>query len=125
MKTEQVAGGTLEHWSVDEVARAFDANEIALIDVRTTPEYMFEHVDGALLMPMAFFRPDKLPDQAQKRLVFYCGSGARSARVARRAVEAGVQPVAHMEGGFAAWKQAKLPYMGTEMSTGAPKRVEP
>jgi len=125
MKTEQVAGGTLEHWSVDEVARAFDANEIALIDVRTTPEYMFEHVDGALLMPMAFFRPDKLPDQAQKRLVFYCGSGARSARVARRAVEAGVQPFAHMEGGFAAWKQAKLPYMGTEMSTGAPKRVEP
>jgi len=125
MKTEQVAGGTLENWSVDEVARAFDANEIALIDVRTTPEYMFEHVDGALLMPMAFFRPDKLPDQAQKRLVFYCGSGARSARVARRAVEAGVQPVAHMEGGFAAWKQAKLPYMRTEMSTCAPKRVEP
>ena len=125
MKTEQLDGGTLEHWSVEEVARAFEANEIALIDVRTTPEYMFEHVDGALLMPMAFFRPDKLPDQAQKRLVFYCGSGARSERVARRTLEAGVQPVAHMAGGFAAWKQARLPYMGTEMSTGAPKRVEP
>ena len=124
MQTEDTADGTLEHWSVEEVAEAFEANRIALIDVRTTPEYMFEHVDGALLMPMAFLRASKLPSQSGKRLVFYCGSGARSERVARRALEAGIGPVAHMSGGFAAWKQAQQPYMGTDMTTGAPKRME-
>ena len=36
---------------------------------------------------------------------------------------AGGKKVAHMEGGFAAWKAAGLPYMGTEMATGAPKKM--
>lgn len=28
-----------------------------------------------------------------------------------------------MEGGFGAWKQAGLPYIGTDMATGAPKAM--
>ncbi len=31
--------------------------------------------------------------------------------------------VAKMEGGFGAWKEAKLPYIGTDMATGAPTRM--
>lgn len=123
MKTENLGDATLETWTVDEVARAFDANEIVLIDVRTPQEYMFEHVEGALLMPLAFFRPDKLPGQAGKRLVFHCGSGVRSNKVAHAAIAAGITPVAHMEGGFGAWKAAKQPYVGTDMATGAPRRI--
>lgn len=121
MKTEQVNDGQLETWSVEEVAAAFEDNRIVLIDVRTPQEYMFEHVDGALLMPMAFFRAEKLPSQDGKRLVFHCGSGARSEKVARACLEAGMKQVAHMDGGFGAWKTAKLPYTGTDMATGAPK----
>jgi len=30
-----------------------------------------------------------------------------------------------MEGGFGAWKGAKLPYIGTNMATGAPQAVTP
>lgn len=123
MKTEQVNGGQLETWSVEEVAAAFEDNRIVLIDVRTPQEYMFEHVDGALLMPMAFFRAEKLPSQDGKRLVFHCGSGARSEKVARACLDAGMKQVAHMDGGFGAWKTAKLPYTGTDMATGAPKRM--
>lgn len=121
MKTEQVNDGQLETWSVEEVAAAFEDNRIVLIDVRTPQEYMFEHVDGALLMPMAFFRAEKLPSQDGKRLVFHCGSGARSEKVARACLDAGMKQVAHMDGGFGAWKTAKLPYTGTDMATGAPK----
>ncbi|PWJ20554.1 rhodanese-like domain-containing protein [Jannaschia seohaensis] len=110
----------LENWSPDRVREALDAGSIVLIDVRTPQEYMMEHIDGALLLPMAFFDPRALPSQEGKRIVLHCGSGARSGKVGARALDAGITPLAHMEGGMAAWKQAGLPYRGTDMSTGAP-----
>jgi len=123
MHTDTIGSAVLETWTPQEVADAWEANKIVLIDVRTVQEYSFEHIDGALLLPMAFLKPEKLPGQSDKRIVFYCGSGVRSDRVARLAIEAGLTPVAHMEGGFAAWKAAKLPIITTDMATGAPKRV--
>jgi len=76
-----------------------------------------------LLMPMAFFNANKLPGQSDKRMVFHCGSGMRSERVARAALAAGLTQIAHLDGGFGAWKAAKLPYIGTNMATGAPEPV--
>ncbi len=123
MKTETVGDATFETWTTDEVQAAFDKNEIVVIDVRTPQEYMFEHIEGALLMPMAFFKADALPGQTDKKIVFHCGSGARSEKVSRAAIEAGMTQVAHMEGGFGAWKQAGKPHVATNMATGAPHRV--
>ena len=123
MKTENVGDAVLETWTVEEVAQAFDRDEIVLIDVRTVQEYSFEHIVGALLMPMPFFEARKLPGQSDKRIVFHCGSGVRSEKVARTCIEAGMTRIAHMEGGFGAWKEAKKPYVGTDMATGAPKVV--
>ena len=123
MHTEEIDGATFETWTIEEVARAWAANEIVLIDVRTPQEYMFEHIGGALLLPMPFFDAEKLPGQSDKRIVLHCGSGVRSEKVARAAIEAGIGRLAHLEGGFAAWKAAGKPYIGTDMSTGAPKKV--
>ena len=123
MQTETIQLATLETWTVQEVAAAWVSNQIVLIDVRTVQEYSFEHVEGALLLPMSFFNAQKLPGQSDKRIVFYCGSGIRSEKVARAAIEGGISQIAHMEGGFGAWKAAKLPYIGTDMATGAPKRM--
>ncbi len=124
MRTEETPNGTLEHWTPQEVAEALARREIVLIDVRTPQEYMFEHVEGALLSPMAFLSPEHMPSQEGKRIVFHCGSGMRSAKVGGRCLaEAGMGRVAHMEGGFGAWKQAGLPFIGTDMATGAPKRM--
>ena len=123
MQTEKVGNALLETWTPHEVAEAWDKNEIVLIDVRTVQEYSFEHIEGALLLPMSFFMADKLPGQSDKRIVFYCGSAIRSEKMARLAIEAGMTLIAHMEGGFAAWKAAGLPIISTDMATGAPKRV--
>lgn len=120
MKIEDVDDARLEIWSVDEVQAALDAQEIVLIDVRTPQEFMVEHIEGAFLMPLVFFAPTALPGQSDKRIVFHCGAGPRSDRVARMAIDAGVTPVAWMEGGFGAWKAAGKPYIGTDMATGAP-----
>jgi rhodanese-related sulfurtransferase len=114
----------LENWSPVKVKEALDKNEIVLIDVRTPPEYMIEHVEGALLMPMSFFKAESLPTQDGKRIVLHCGSGIRSAKMAEEMKKAGISPIAHMEGGFGAWKQSGLEYIGTEMSSGAPKKMK-
>jgi len=113
----------VENWNPQQVYDALKAGEIVLIDVRTPPEYMMEHIDGSLLMPMAFFDAACLPSQIGKRIVFHCGSGMRSGKVAQAALAAGITPMAHMEGGIAAWKTSQLPYRGIDMSTGAPKLI--
>ncbi|MEO3414343.1 rhodanese-like domain-containing protein [Roseovarius sp. CAU 1744] len=123
MQQENIGGSVLETWEVDEVAQAWAANQIVLIDVRTVQEYALESIEGALLMPMAFFHADKLPGQSDKRIVFHCAGGARSERVARACIEAGIERIAHMRGGFGAWKAAKHPYLGINMGTGAPQRI--
>ena len=125
MKTEQVGEATFETWTPEEVFEGCRKGEIVVIDVRTPQEYMFEHVEGALLLPMSFFDAARLPGQSDKRIVLHCGSGVRSEKVARAAIEAGIGRLAHLEGGFAAWKAAGKPYVGTDMASGAPKRVEP
>lgn len=123
MKTENAEGGTLETWTPDETAAALKEGRIVLIDVRTPQEFAFERVGGAFLMPMSDFDASFLPEEGGKQLVFHCGSGVRSEKVARQALAAGRGRVAHVEGGFGAWKAAKLPHITTDMATGAPKRA--
>ena len=123
MKSQTVNGATFDTWTPQEVRTALDKNEIVLIDVRTPQEYMFEHIEGTLLMPMAFFRPESLPGQREKPIVLHCGSGMRSEKVAQKVMAAGIDHIAHMEGGFGAWKKAELPYIGTDMGSGAPKKM--
>jgi rhodanese-related sulfurtransferase len=121
MQTEKIGNGTLDTWTPQEVAAAYGNGEIVLIDVRTPAEYMFEHVDGAMLAPMSFIKVKNIPDNEKRPVVFYCGSGMRSKRIAAMCLEAGFDKIAHMEGGFGAWKANNLPYIGTNMATGAPE----
>lgn len=125
MKTEDTGHGVLETWTVDEVHEALHKGDIAVIDVRTPQEFMFEHIDGALLAPMGQIRPDRLPAMTDRPLVFYCGSSTRSEKVARTLLAAGHPRIAHMAGGFGAWKEARKSYIGTDMSSGAPERKDP
>ncbi|SEA09900.1 rhodanese-like domain-containing protein [Rubrimonas cliftonensis] len=122
MKIEQTPTGVLEHWTAQELSQAFEQAEVVVIDVRTPQEYGFEHIEGALLAPMAQFKPSNLPTQTDKRIVFHCGSGVRSRRVAEACAAAGWTRTAHLEGGFAAWKAAGLPYLSIDPATGAPRR---
>ncbi|MEX5729339.1 rhodanese-related sulfurtransferase [Rhodovulum iodosum] len=123
MHTEDMNGKTLEHWNCDDLQQAMKQGEVLLIDVRTPQEYMFEYIRGALLLPMAAYDPAFLPEGGDKKIVFHCGSGVRSRKVAEAYLAAGHDVAAHLEGGFAAWKTARKPYIGTDMATGAPVTV--
>ncbi len=50
--------------------------------------------------------------------MFFCGGGLRSALSAKTAQDMGLKPVAHIEGGFGAWKDAGGPVEAWE-----PKRI--
>jgi rhodanese-related sulfurtransferase len=123
MKTETKGGAVFEEWTPAELQAAFERDEVVIIDVRTPQEYAFEHIEGALLAPMSFFKPESLPGQQAKPIVFHCGSGIRSRRVAEACAAAGFDRIAHLAGGFTAWKQAGLPYIAINPATGGPRVV--
>ena len=47
--------------------------------------------------------------QEDKKFIFHCAGGMRSALAAKTAQDMGLKPVAHMGGGFAAWRDAGGP----------------
>ena len=47
--------------------------------------------------------------QEDKKFVFFCAGGWRSALAAQTAQAMGLKPVAHIEGGFGAWAKAGAP----------------
>ena len=100
-------------------ARALHGREdVLFVDLREPKE---REREGA--MPGAFNCPRGLLEfwidpespyaraefQADKRFVFFCGGGWRSALAADVAGRMGLAPVAHVEGGFKAWLEAGGP----------------
>ena len=55
--------------------------------------------------------------QQDKKFIFHCAGGLRSVLAAKTAQDMGLKPVAHMGGGFAAWRDA-----GGPVEKGEPKR---
>ena len=65
-----------------------------------------------------YFKPKFGED---KKFVFFCAGGLRSALAAKTAQDMGLKPVAHIVGGFGAWKKAGGP---VEALQGAPREGE-
>jgi rhodanese-related sulfurtransferase len=47
--------------------------------------------------------------QGDKKFIFHCAGGLRSVLAAKTAQDMGLKPVAHIAGGFAAWRDAGGP----------------
>ncbi len=78
--------------------------EIILLDVRTTKEYIEEHIPNSLLLPL-----DTIKKDAEKKLInkeaaifVYCRSGGRSATAASILVNLGYSNVYNI-GGILSW----------------------
>ncbi len=123
MDVERTEAGDIQSWTPDEVAGAFFRGEIVLIDVRTPQEYVFEHIAGALLLPMPYFKSQYLPFATDKQIVLYCGEGLRSEHCARVMLGGGSGVAAQLAGGFRAWREADKPYVGTNTMIGTPQRM--
>lgn len=114
---------TLETLTPQQVKERLERGEIVLIDVREPAEYAVERIRGALLSPMSTLEVNALPSQSDKPIVFHCGAGLRSQRVAERYLASGHPRVAHMEGGLGAWKAAGLSTIALDPATGGLKNT--
>lgn len=100
--------------AADAVTLAGDEN-VKLVDIRDVRELEREgQVPGALHAPRGMLEFWVDPDSPYYRDVFgtgqkfvlFCAGGLRSALAAKRLQDMGFGPVAHVVGGFGAWKQA-------------------
>jgi rhodanese-related sulfurtransferase len=78
-------------------------NKVHVVDVRSDEEFADGHIKGAELYPVDEF-PDALEHLPKdKTIVFVCGSGGRSGRATKFALENGFEQVYNMKGGMVLW----------------------
>lgn len=105
-------------FSVEEASALHGRDDVVFVDLRDPRELSREgKVAGAYSCPrgmLEFWIDPESPYakpvfQEDKTFVFYCASGWRSALAAKAAQDMGLAPVAHILGGFTAWKAAEKP----------------
>jgi molybdopterin/thiamine biosynthesis adenylyltransferase/rhodanese-related sulfurtransferase len=78
------------------------AGQAAVVDVREPREFSASHLPGAMNIPVGELH-SRMGSLPKGRVVFVCRSGARSLTAAALASRAGVEDIAHLEGGLLAW----------------------
>jgi rhodanese-related sulfurtransferase len=108
----------VENLSVDQVARELERGDALVVDLRE-PGERAQHgvIPGAASAPRgmlefwadptsSYHRPEFDPG---RRVILHCASGGRSALAADTLRQMGYENVAHLDGGFNAWKEAGRP----------------
>ncbi|MEZ5808373.1 MAG: rhodanese-like domain-containing protein [Zhengella sp.] len=104
--------------SPQEAAEAAKDENVLLVDIRDVRELQRDGVvPGAWHAPRGMLEfwvdpesPYHKPVFASgKRFIFFCAGGLRSALTTKTLQDMGLEPVAHVTGGFGAWRDAGLP----------------
>ena len=103
----------LREFLPDELRRYMaeeDERQYLLVDVRQPAEYAAVHIPGAVLMPLMEVESRLFDLPADRDLVFYCRTGARSQVAAMLATEAELSDkrIYNLVGGLLAWEGRKL-----------------
>ena len=119
------ANAEIETMSAAEAIAASKAGNVVIVDIRDPREIERDgRIPGAFpcTRGMLEFWIDpkssyaKPVFQEDKKFIFHCAGGLRSALAAKTAQDMGLKPVAHLGGGFAAWRDA-----GGEVQAFTPK----
>jgi rhodanese-related sulfurtransferase len=108
------ANRQVETLAADEAIKLMDDDNVVFVDLREPAEVEKGSFPGAVHVPRGLleFQVDaQIPSHnpklgADKKLVLYCGSGARSALAAKALKDMGLTHVAHVAGGFPALQKA-------------------
>ena len=104
--------------TIDEAKALHGRDDVVFVDLRDPRELEREgKVPGAFHCPrgmLEFWIDPNSPYakpifQEDKQFVFFCAGGLRSALSAQTAQRMGLKPVAHVEGGYGAWKKTGGP----------------
>ncbi len=110
------ANARIETLSIEQAMAEHGKSDVVFVDIREARELEREGmIEGAIHAPrgmVEFWIDPKSPYyrnvfSPDKRFLFYCGGGWRSALTTAAVVEMGLLPdVAHIAGGFSGWKKA-------------------
>lgn len=111
------ANAEVDTLTIEDAKELVGRDDVIFVDVRERQELEKGKVPGAVHAPRGLLEfhadpqsPYHKPELASgKRLVVYCGSGARSALAAKTLKEMGIERVANMMGGFSGWQQSDGP----------------
>jgi rhodanese-related sulfurtransferase len=112
------AEAEIESLSVDQAKALANDPRVTLVDLRDIRELERDGViPGAYHAPRGMLEfwvdpesPYHKPIFATgNKFVFFCAGGLRSALAAQQVQRMGLEPVAHITGGFGAWKEAGGP----------------
>ena len=112
------ANAAIDTVSIADAMVMHGDSDVVFVDVRETVELQqVGSVAGAVHAPRGFLEfmadpesPLHKPELASgARLLLYCASGGRSALAAKALVDMGLENVAHIAGGYAAWQEAQGP----------------
>lgn len=121
------ANAAIRTLGVEEARALHGRDDVVFVDLRDPRELEREgKMPGAFHCPrgmLEFWIDPESPYakpvfQEDKHFVFFCAGGWRSALAARTAQDMGLKPVAHIEGGFGAWKKAGAPVIAPEKLPG-------
>ncbi len=111
------ANASIKTLNLDEAQAMLGRDDVLFVDLRDPRELSREgRIPGAFHCPRGMLEfwidpasPYAKPQfQEDKTFVFFCAGGLRSALSAHLAQRMGLAPVAHIEGGFSAWKKSGL-----------------
>jgi rhodanese-related sulfurtransferase len=114
----EAAEREVETLAVEDAIKLHGRDDVVLVDIRDVRELQREgRIPGAFHCPRGMLEfwidPGTHYHKAQfaqdKQFVFFCAGGLRSALAAQTAQRMGLKPVAHIRGGFGAWKSAGGP----------------
>ncbi|MBS1546429.1 MAG: hypothetical protein JST38_09350 [Bacteroidetes bacterium] len=90
---------------------AMQLAQVQVIDVNEADNYAYAHVPGARLLVYDAIKPEDLPADMSRPLVFYCWSPECPAAgmAAKAAIGLGHTDVACMPAGITGWQDAGLP----------------
>jgi rhodanese-related sulfurtransferase len=112
------ANAQIETLSAAEAIAAARRDDVVIVDIRDPREIEREgRIPGAFSCTrgmLEFWIDPESPYakpifQQDKKFIFHCAGGMRSALAAKTALDMGLRPVAHLGGGFAAWRDAGGP----------------
>jgi rhodanese-related sulfurtransferase len=87
---------------LESFAKAVEAGEITVVDVREPHEFAAGHIPAAVNQPLSRFDPREIP--AGKPVVLLCQAGGRSRKALEQAQAAGLGNVKHYPGGMSQWR---------------------
>jgi rhodanese-related sulfurtransferase len=122
----EAAERAIETLSAEQAIALHGRDDVVFVDLRDIRELNREgRMPGAFHCARGMLEfwidpesPYHKPVFAQdKRFVFFCAGGWRSALAAQTAQRMGLKPVAHFKGGFGGWKKAGGPVQLPETSS--------